>query len=413
MNTQYEHYCYAKPGSRVCQSLSHTRQRIHYLPQLEVQITDQVAKAARELMVLATINGSQLVLWRKPAAADLYQLRDEVHDHNGSVQLTLDSRGKIIRREKYYPFGGTALWATTSKFHDQGIACGYSGKRRDASLLYHFGFRYYACWLMRWLNADPAETIDGLNLFRMVRNNPISLNDPDGCKPQRAKPSRKAASQAEKALINAPETHITFHDGAAVTHNRSWLFKVAVAIGLGVLALTGLAGLLLLTQPVASNGNSLQQGIGLNSSHDVITAKPFLSANLSTGNLVSEETLMRAEAGPVGLRRFLLDKAEFFVNTYDKTVTRWNNYLTNLYYLGHRDDYHNMLPHYQILFDNLNDAKEIKYDLSVKKNMQIYEQAGKIKPLWNKMHTIRDASARHLKELKRKDQQFRRGMGWS
>ncbi|EHG2880285.1 hypothetical protein J4S50_005033, partial [Salmonella enterica] len=32
----------------------------------------------------------------------------------------------------------------------------------------------------RWLGADPAGTADGLNLFRMVRNNPVSMKDNDG-----------------------------------------------------------------------------------------------------------------------------------------------------------------------------------------------------------------------------------------
>ncbi|MBI0251020.1 hypothetical protein HRJ38_20840, partial [Yersinia pestis subsp. pestis] len=31
-----------------------------------------------------------------------------------------------------------------------------------------------------WLSADPAGTIDGLNLYRMVRNNPVGLMDGDG-----------------------------------------------------------------------------------------------------------------------------------------------------------------------------------------------------------------------------------------
>ncbi|MCU8483603.1 hypothetical protein M2G67_22025, partial [Vibrio vulnificus] len=38
-------------------------------------------------------------------------------------------------------------------------------------------------WLCRWLNPDPAGTVDGLNLFRMVRNNPIILLDSDGLSP--------------------------------------------------------------------------------------------------------------------------------------------------------------------------------------------------------------------------------------
>ncbi|WP_235895395.1 RHS repeat-associated core domain-containing protein, partial [Yersinia rochesterensis] len=43
-----------------------------------------------------------------------------------------------------------------------------------------YGFRYYLPWLGRWLSSDPAGTVDGLNLYRMVRNNPISYHDKNG-----------------------------------------------------------------------------------------------------------------------------------------------------------------------------------------------------------------------------------------
>jgi len=56
----------------------------------------------------------------------------------------------------------------------------YSGKERDATGLYYYGYRYYQPWAGRWLSADPAETVDGLNLFRMVRNNPVNYWDNDG-----------------------------------------------------------------------------------------------------------------------------------------------------------------------------------------------------------------------------------------
>ncbi|HDL8091649.1 TPA: RHS repeat-associated core domain-containing protein, partial [Yersinia enterocolitica] len=46
--------------------------------------------------------------------------------------------------------------------------------------LYYYGFRYYMPWLGRWLSSDPAGTIDGLNLYRMVRNNPIRYKDSYG-----------------------------------------------------------------------------------------------------------------------------------------------------------------------------------------------------------------------------------------
>jgi RHS repeat-associated protein len=53
----------------------------------------------------------------------------------------------------------------------------YSGKERDATRLYYYGFRYYAPWLQRWINPDPAGEVDGLNRYRFVRNNPLNHSD--------------------------------------------------------------------------------------------------------------------------------------------------------------------------------------------------------------------------------------------
>lgn len=56
----------------------------------------------------------------------------------------------------------------------------YSGKERDATGLYYYGYRYYQPWAGRWLSADPAGMVDGLNLFRMARNNPVAFIDRNG-----------------------------------------------------------------------------------------------------------------------------------------------------------------------------------------------------------------------------------------
>ncbi len=56
----------------------------------------------------------------------------------------------------------------------------YSGKERDASGLYDYGFRYYAPWLQRWISPDPAGDVDGLNRHGMVGNNPLNFFDDGG-----------------------------------------------------------------------------------------------------------------------------------------------------------------------------------------------------------------------------------------
>ncbi|HGJ5882186.1 RHS repeat-associated core domain-containing protein [Arsenophonus sp.] len=85
--------------------------------------------------------------------------------------------------EEFFPFGGTAWWAAENQLENHYKTYRYSGKERDATGLYYYGFRYYQPWVGRWLNPDPAGIIDGLNLYRMVRNNPVNLSDPKGNSP--------------------------------------------------------------------------------------------------------------------------------------------------------------------------------------------------------------------------------------
>lgn len=102
----------------------------------------------------------------------------------GSSGLETDGDGKLLSQEEYYPFGGTAVLVADT---DSGIdykTHRYSGKERDATGLYYYGYRYYQPWAGRWLSSDPAGTVDGLNLYSMVRNNPVTLTDDNGCWPK-------------------------------------------------------------------------------------------------------------------------------------------------------------------------------------------------------------------------------------
>src|SRR3546814_11626617 len=56
----------------------------------------------------------------------------------------------------------------------------YSVKEMDLSGLYYYGARYYAPWLQRWVSADPAGDVDGLNRYTFVGNNPPRYLDTDG-----------------------------------------------------------------------------------------------------------------------------------------------------------------------------------------------------------------------------------------
>jgi len=166
---------------------------VRYLPGLELRKSWQQTAGSsaspslsEELHVItgqAGRAGIRVLHWEtgKPqeiAAND--QVRWSVDDNIGSLSLELDAEGQLISREEYYPFGGTAVWAGRNEVEASYKTVRYSGKERDSTGLYYYGHRYYAPWLCRWVSADPAGEVDGLNLYCMVRNNPISHYDRTG-----------------------------------------------------------------------------------------------------------------------------------------------------------------------------------------------------------------------------------------
>jgi len=168
---------------------------VRYLPGLELRKSWQetvdssaTPSLTEELHVItgqAGRAGIRVLHWEtgKPDGIDNNQVRWSMDDNIGSLSLELDSEGQVISREEYYPFGGTAVWAARNEVEAEYKNVRYSGKERDGTGLYYYGHRYYAPWLCRWVSADPVGEVDGLNLFRMVRNNPVSLFDPDGNMP--------------------------------------------------------------------------------------------------------------------------------------------------------------------------------------------------------------------------------------
>ncbi len=49
--------------------------------------------------------------------------------------------------------------------------------------LYYYGYRYYAPWLMQWMNSDPIEERGGVNLYSFCGNNGICFIDAKGENP--------------------------------------------------------------------------------------------------------------------------------------------------------------------------------------------------------------------------------------
>ncbi|WP_300724841.1 RHS repeat-associated core domain-containing protein [Pseudomonas sp.] len=101
-------------------------------------------------------------------------------NHFSASMLELDDTAGVLFQEGYYAFGGTAWWAAKNQSQANCKTIRYARKERDATGLYYYGLRYYAPWLQRWINPDPAQDIEGPNRYQFVRNNPINRHDPDG-----------------------------------------------------------------------------------------------------------------------------------------------------------------------------------------------------------------------------------------
>lgn len=107
-------------------------------------------------------------------------IRYQYGNHLGSASLELDSNGRIISYEEYYPYGSTSYSATRNNT-DAPKRYRYSGKERDEETgLDYYGARFCAHWIARWTSSDPSGIMDGPNTYVFVQCNPIVNIDPNG-----------------------------------------------------------------------------------------------------------------------------------------------------------------------------------------------------------------------------------------
>lgn len=186
-----ERYVYGADGMRlrkVRETQTNARTLIaetRYLPNLELRNYSGTGEVLQVISVQAGRSSVRVLHWESapPKGVGNDQYRYHLNDHLGSCTLELDDDGEVVSQERYHPFGSTAWFAGRGGVEASYRTVRYSGKERDATGLYYYGFRYYVAEWQRWLNPDPAGDIDGLNFYRMVRNNPMNYFDLRGMMP--------------------------------------------------------------------------------------------------------------------------------------------------------------------------------------------------------------------------------------
>lgn len=187
----FERYLYNRAGERVrkvqlSQGARHLRTReVRYVPELELHVDSVGEKAWHRVHIQV---GRTTLCWNRweqgaPNGGHESTARYSLADHLNSATLEIDDAGVLMSQESYYPYGATAWWSYADAAGCSFKSRRFTGKEQDATGLYYYGMRYYAPWLGRWINPDPGGDIDGLNRYRFVRNNPVTMTDPHGRAP--------------------------------------------------------------------------------------------------------------------------------------------------------------------------------------------------------------------------------------
>lgn len=201
-NSDSEYYVYDSRGNRIRKiserqvnsTITEIEEKI-YLGNFEIKRIKRISGTTQSTILdrqsLHVMDGESRIaiinLWikddsnREVDAVGVRKCRYQLSNHLGSACMETDEQGNIISYEEYYPYGGTSITAGNSQREVSIKDYRYCGKERDdVTGLYYYGARYYPSWLGRWLNPDPAGTVDGLNLYAFVSGNPVVLMDYKG-----------------------------------------------------------------------------------------------------------------------------------------------------------------------------------------------------------------------------------------
>ncbi|WP_433588527.1 RHS repeat domain-containing protein [Pseudomonas koreensis] len=242
---------------------------VRYLPGLEIRSKDN-GEVLHVIELAIGVGHVRCLHW---AAQKPDQLRYTLNDHLGACVMELDQQAQVISHEGYYPFGATAWLAARSAIEVSERFVRYAGKEMDVTGLYYYGARYYAPWLQRWISADPAGDVDGLNLYAMTSNNPLRYIDSGGTEQTPSESRQKIIEfsnvlshmNSELQKLDYQLSNLTRTRDIYKTAGKKLAFSVAtfaVAIKAGALGGTVGAGVGSLTGPAAPVAMPVTSAIG-------------------------------------------------------------------------------------------------------------------------------------------------------
>lgn len=150
----------------------------------EIGVVDNEGKIT-ELRILGAplVGGSQHTEISSAIAHEINgKVYAPIHDHRGNVGCLIDSEtGDVAESYRYSSFGNIRIFSNlgeilpTSSVENPWL---FSSKRFDKETgLIYYGKRYYAPDIGRWITQDPLGTMDGLNPYIFLHNNPLSHVD--------------------------------------------------------------------------------------------------------------------------------------------------------------------------------------------------------------------------------------------
>ncbi|CAB5496561.1 RHS repeat-associated core domain-containing protein [Bathymodiolus thermophilus thioautotrophic gill symbiont] len=270
-----EYYVYDHQGNRVrtvIESNHQAQSQKTYLPSLDI-LTNINNPQINTLHIGTHILSEQ--------TKDSAQTRYQLSSHLQTNTLELNDQAKIISYEHYYPYGGTAIIAGKDKTQVQQKRYRYTGKERDdSSGLCYYGARYLAPWLARWISPDLAGSVDGLNLYVYVGNNPLKYTDPTG---------HGKTDGAEENVINTIGLNefLTRVKGHASTN------ELNIWIGERHSEPSGYKLLLALTESIDSSfiGNLVLEGVNVSESQQLVPIQDlegFRESEIQKANLTNK-----------------------------------------------------------------------------------------------------------------------------